>query len=285
MKQRGDIQLLTPPPTGSEECVTATRAFEVATHLQRRLALPGPLNGGGREENTVAAPLGGSCGFGWPWAARPGPGSAADSTGPSPVQDREGKKKKKAHLETASARVCPGPAKEEGHVWKKKSWIILTDHPGMGTKASCQRNNLRRALEKCSCCWWLPSRCQCNAGYCHTGALGERCSAGPSRHHVLPVFSHSQEASHSSTPTLSYRLRHWEISHRGPFCTRLQWQLTFCSASLSELGGSGLVSRLGAAIPASAILLFKARLRQTEGWYGACKSFQDKAERWRLKAI
>lgn len=25
-------------------------------------------------------------------------------------------KKKKAHLETASARVCPGPAKEEGHV-------------------------------------------------------------------------------------------------------------------------------------------------------------------------
>lgn len=37
--------------------------------------------------------------------------------------------------------------------------------------------------------------------------------------HVLPVFSHLQEALHSLTPTLSYRLRHWDISHTGVFCT------------------------------------------------------------------
>lgn len=43
-------------------------------------------------------------------------------------------------------------------------------------------------------------------------------------HHVLPVFSHLQEVLHSLTPTLSYRLRHWEISHTGVFCTFLQWQ-------------------------------------------------------------
>lgn len=75
---------------------------------------------------------------------------------------------------------------------------------------------------------FIASRCQCNAGYCHKGAFASciKGTKGPSSaphskskagHHGLPAFSHWQEALHSATPTFSYGLGHWEISHTGHF--------------------------------------------------------------------
>lgn len=89
------MQLLT---QGSEECVTPTRAFEVATHSQRRLVLPGPLNWerGRRTRQQRRSRLL------WLWMAVGGhawPGSAADSTS----RHRFGIEK--AHLETARVRT------------------------------------------------------------------------------------------------------------------------------------------------------------------------------------
>lgn len=63
-------------------------------------------------------------------------------------------------------------------------------------------------------CIFSVSRPQYSSSAPHFTAVNRLAS-----HHVLPVFSHLQEALHSSTPTLSYRLRHWEISHTGVFCT------------------------------------------------------------------
>lgn len=75
---------------------------------------------------------------------------------------------------------------------------------------------------------FIASRCQCNAGYCHKGAFASciKGTKGPSSaphskskagHHGLPAFSHWQEALHSATPTFSYGLGHWKISHTGHF--------------------------------------------------------------------